>query len=46
MVHTASVIGSEVPIFDIAARFAEREMLVRSMEQLTALLTIIKGNGR
>ena len=33
MVHTASVIGTEVPIWDIAARFDETDMLVRSMEQ-------------
>ena len=53
MVHTASVIGSEVPIWDIAARFDATDMLVRSMEQgrdLAAALgshtcVLMRGHG-
>ena len=53
MVHAASVIGSEVPIWDIAARFSETDMLVRSMEQgrdLAATLgrntcVLMRGHG-
>lgn len=33
VVHVASVIGSEIPIWDIANRFNETDMLVRTMEQ-------------
>ena len=45
MVHTASVIGSEVPIWDIAARFDETDMLVRSMEQGRDLAATLGGNS-
>jgi HCOMODA/2-hydroxy-3-carboxy-muconic semialdehyde decarboxylase len=53
MVHAASVIGSEVPIWDIATRFHETDMLVRSMEQgrdLAATLgrntcVLMRGHG-
>ena len=44
MVHAASVIGSEVPIWDIAARFNETDMLVRSMEQGRDLAATLGGN--
>jgi HCOMODA/2-hydroxy-3-carboxy-muconic semialdehyde decarboxylase len=33
VVHVASVIGAEIPIWDIATRFKETDMLVRTMEQ-------------
>lgn len=33
LVHVASVIGAEVPVWDIATVFGETDMLVRSMEQ-------------
>ena len=45
MVHTASVIGTEVPIWDIAARFDETDMLVRSMEQGRDLAATLGGNS-
>ena len=44
MVHTASVIGSEVPIWDIAARFDATDMLVRTMEQGRDLAAALGGN--
>jgi HCOMODA/2-hydroxy-3-carboxy-muconic semialdehyde decarboxylase len=33
VVHTASVIGAEVPVWDIRTRFGATDMLVRSIEQ-------------
>ena len=45
MVHTASIIGSEVPIWDIAARFNETDMLVRSMEQGRDLAATLGSNA-
>lgn len=33
VVHTASVIGAEVPLWDIRTRFGSTDMLVRSIEQ-------------
>ena len=45
MVHTASVIGTEVPIWDIAARFDETDMLVRSMEQGRDLAATLGSNA-
>jgi ribulose-5-phosphate 4-epimerase/fuculose-1-phosphate aldolase len=53
IVHVASVIGSVVPLWDIATRFNETDMLVRSMEQgrdLAATLgrntcVLMRGHG-
>src|SRR5687768_8510396 len=53
VVHVASVIGSEIPIWDIATRFKETDMLVRTMEQgrdLAATLgrnicVLMRGHG-
>ena len=45
VVHTASVIGTEVPIWDIAARFDDTDMLVRSMEQGRDLAATLGGNS-
>ncbi len=45
MVHTASVIGTEVPIWDIAARFNDTDMLVRSMEQGRDLAATLGTNS-
>ena len=45
MVHAASVIGSEVPVWDIAARFNETDMLVRSMEQGRDLAATLGSNS-
>ena len=48
LTHTASVIGAEVPVWDIAARFGETDTLVNTMDKgrdLAALLKTI-GNHR
>jgi HCOMODA/2-hydroxy-3-carboxy-muconic semialdehyde decarboxylase len=53
VVHTASVIGAVVPVWDIRARFGDTDMLVRSLEQgrdLAATLAnntcvLIRGHG-
>jgi ribulose-5-phosphate 4-epimerase/fuculose-1-phosphate aldolase len=53
VVHVASVIGAEIPIWDIATKFKETDMLVRSMEQgrdLAATLgrntsALMRGHG-
>ena len=53
IVHVASVIGSEVPLWDIVTRFGETDMLVRTMEQgrdLAATLgrntcALMRGHG-
>jgi HCOMODA/2-hydroxy-3-carboxy-muconic semialdehyde decarboxylase len=44
MVHVASVIGSDVPIWDIATRFKETDMLVRTMEQGRDLVATLGRN--
>lgn len=44
VVHVASVIGSEIPIWDIAARFNETDMLVRTMEQGRDLVATLGRN--
>ena len=44
VVHVASVIGPEIPTWDIAARFKETDMLVRSMEQGRDLAATLGGN--
>jgi HCOMODA/2-hydroxy-3-carboxy-muconic semialdehyde decarboxylase len=53
VVHVASVIGAEIPTWDIATKFKETDMLVRSMEQgrdLAATLgrntsALMRGHG-
>jgi HCOMODA/2-hydroxy-3-carboxy-muconic semialdehyde decarboxylase len=53
VVHTASVIGAEIPVWDIRTRFGGTDMLVRSIEQgrdLAAMLAantcvLIRGHG-
>ena len=53
VVHTASVIGAEIPVWDIRTRFGGTDMLVRSIEQgrdLAAALAantcvLIRGHG-
>jgi HCOMODA/2-hydroxy-3-carboxy-muconic semialdehyde decarboxylase len=53
VVHVASVIGSDIPIWDIATRFKDTDMLVRSMDQgrdLAATLgrntcALMRGHG-
>ncbi len=45
MVHAASVIGSDVPIWDIAARFNETDMLVRTMDQGRDLAATLADNS-
>ena len=53
VVHTASVIGAEVPVWDIRTKFGDTDMLVRSIEQgrdLAAALgsntcVLIRGHG-
>ena len=53
VVHVASVIGSEIPLWDIRTRFNETDMLVRTMEQgrdLAATLgrnicVLMRGHG-
>ena len=45
IVHAASVIGSEVPIWDIADRFDDTDMLVRSMEQGRDLAAALADNA-
>ena len=53
VVHTASVIGAEIPVWDIRTRFGDTDMLVRSIEQgrdLAATLAdntcaLIRGHG-
>ena len=44
VVHVASVIGAEVPIWDIASRFNETDMLVRTMEQGRDLVAALGRN--
>ena len=53
VVHTASVIGAEIPVWDIRTRFGATDMLVRTIEQgrdLAAMLAdntclLIRGHG-
>jgi HCOMODA/2-hydroxy-3-carboxy-muconic semialdehyde decarboxylase len=44
VVHTASVIGAEIPVWDIRTRFGDTDMLVRSMEQGRDLAAALAGN--
>jgi HCOMODA/2-hydroxy-3-carboxy-muconic semialdehyde decarboxylase len=51
--HMAAVIGSDIPVWDIAAEFGETDMLVRTMEQGRSLaralgprrVALIRGHG-
>jgi HCOMODA/2-hydroxy-3-carboxy-muconic semialdehyde decarboxylase len=44
VVHTASVIGAEIPVWDIRAKFGGTDMLVRSIEQGRDLAAALAGN--
>jgi HCOMODA/2-hydroxy-3-carboxy-muconic semialdehyde decarboxylase len=44
VVHTASVIGAEIPVWDIRAKFGATDMLVRSIEQGRDLAATLAGN--
>jgi HCOMODA/2-hydroxy-3-carboxy-muconic semialdehyde decarboxylase len=45
MVHVASVIGADVPIWDIATKFGDTDMLVRTMDQGRDLATTLGRNA-
>ena len=44
VVHTASVIGAEIPVWDIRAKFGATDMLVRSLEQGRDLAAALGSN--
>ena len=44
MVHTASVIGAQIPVWDISDRFGSTDMLVRTMAQGRDLAATLAGN--
>jgi ribulose-5-phosphate 4-epimerase/fuculose-1-phosphate aldolase len=44
VVHTASVIGAEIPVWDIREHFGETDMLVRSIEQGRNLAATLADN--
>jgi HCOMODA/2-hydroxy-3-carboxy-muconic semialdehyde decarboxylase len=44
VVHTASVIGAEIPVWDIRTKFGDTDMLVRSIEQGRDLATALANN--
>ena len=44
VVHTASVIGAEIPVWDVRARFGATDMLVRSIEQGRDLAAALADN--
>jgi ribulose-5-phosphate 4-epimerase/fuculose-1-phosphate aldolase len=44
VVHTASVIGAEIPVWDIRTKFGDTDMLVRSIEQGRDLAATLAGN--
>ncbi len=44
VVHTASVIGPEIPVWDIGERFGATDMLVRTMEQGRDLAATLGAN--
>lgn len=44
VVHTASVIGAEIPVWDIRTRFGGTDMLVRSIEQGRDLAAALGAN--
>lgn len=45
MVHVASVIGTDIPTWDIASKFKETDMLVRSMDQGRDLAATLGRNS-
>jgi HCOMODA/2-hydroxy-3-carboxy-muconic semialdehyde decarboxylase len=45
VVHVASVIGTDIPIWDLAARFGDTDMLVRTMEQGRDLAAALGRNS-
>jgi ribulose-5-phosphate 4-epimerase/fuculose-1-phosphate aldolase len=44
VVHTASVIGAEIPVWDIRTKFGDTDMLVRSIEQGRDLAATLANN--
>jgi len=44
VVHTASVIGAEIPVWDIRTKFGGTDMLVRSLEQGRDLAATLAGH--
>lgn len=44
LTHTAAVIGAQVPVWDIAAKFGDTDTLVRSMEMGRSLAETLAGN--
>lgn len=44
VVHTASVIGAEIPLWDIREQFGATDMLVRTIEQGRSLAATLGGN--
>ena len=44
VVHTASVIGAEIPVWDIRTKFGATDMLVRSLEQGRDLAAALGNN--
>ena len=44
VVHTASVIGAEIPVWDIRTKFGGTDMLVRSIEQGSDLAATLADN--
>jgi len=45
VVHTASVIGAEIPVWDIRTKFGGTDMLVRTLEQGRDLAATLAGNA-
>ena len=45
VIHVASVIGSEIPLWDIATKFKDTDLLVRSMEQGRDLAATLGRNS-
>jgi ribulose-5-phosphate 4-epimerase/fuculose-1-phosphate aldolase len=45
VVHVSSVIGSEIPLWDISTKFRETDMLVRSMDQGRDLAATLGPNA-
>ena len=45
LIHVASVIGAEIPVWDIADHFGDTDMLVRTMEQGRDLAETMQANN-
>ena len=45
MIHVASVIGADIPVWDIADHFGDTDMLVRTMEQGRDLAQTMQANS-